>query len=141
MRQRASCETKKKKKKKKSKENITLVGKRTEPAQLRFDVIWQMNQYKVSSFPSWVDLAFLATPAFADHLVAFESLMMLVSDLLLYGLFKQRRPVGLLRRKAVENERIAILTEGKKLKDERPGAIRCFVARRSILKSVNAARA
>ena len=104
MRQRASYETKKKKKKKKSKENITLVEERTEPAQLRFDVIWQMNQYKVSSFPSWVNLAFLATPAFADHLVAFESLMMLVSDLLLYGLFKQRRPVGLLRRKAVENE-------------------------------------
>ena len=89
---------------KKSKENITLVEERTEPTQLRFDVIWQMNQYKVSSFPSWVDLAFLATPAFVNHLVTFESLVMLVSDLLLYGLFKQRRPVGLLRRKAVENE-------------------------------------
>ena len=109
MRQRASCETKKKKKKKKKRKKnrkkiLTLVGKRTEPAQLRFDVIWQMNQYKVSSFPSWVDLAFLATPAFADHLVTFESLIMLVPDLLLYGLFKQRRPVGLRRRKAVENE-------------------------------------
>ena len=74
----------------KSKENITLVGKRTEPAQLRFDVIWQMNQYKVSSFPSWVDLAFLATPAFADDLMTFDGLVMLVSDLLLYGAFEQR---------------------------------------------------